>query len=196
MTTWLVHGFNVSDGGRSSVGRLKSFLPGHSVRYAYGWTGLFKLRFTNAQAVDHLARLVAPGDILIGHSNGALICWGVAERMRGKLGGVVVINPAMRRDTRWAKGTDVLCIYNSKDWVVQLGRVWSRLVSLGGITPHGWGAAGRYGFTHDKNVQNVDSAVEHGIFPVAGHSSIFPDPALTHWGKFIRSWVLKRFWKD
>lgn len=189
MTTWLIHGFNVSDGGRGSIGKLERFLSGHVVRFSYGWTGLFRLRFTNKQAVRALLRLVKPGDVLIGHSNGALICWEVAEQMGDALGGVVVINPAMRRDTLWAKGVKVLCIYNSKDWVVQLGRAWSRLVSLGGITPHGWGAAGRYGFTHDKKVLHMDSADDHWSFPVAGHSMIFKRPALPYWAKLIRQTV-------
>lgn len=191
MTTWLVHGFNVSDGGRGSIGRLKPYLEGDVRRFSYGWTGLLKLRVTNRQAERQLLQLVRPGDVLIGHSNGALVCHRVAQRLGDQLAAVVVINPALRRDTRWPDSLPVLCLANSTDWVVQLGRVWSRLVSLGRVVPQGWGAAGRYGFTsHQPNVTNYDTAMAWWTYPVRGHSGLFEGrTAPRYWGGMIRTWL-------
>lgn len=190
MTAWLVHGFNVSDGGRGSVGRLAPHLEGDVRVFSYGWTGLLKLRFTNRQATRQLLAQVRPGDVLIGHSNGALVCWNVAQALGDQLGAVVVINPALRRDTRWPDTLQVLCLANSTDWVVQLGRAWSRLVSLGGLTPHGWGAAGRYGFTAaQENVSNWDTAAGHWRYPVTGHSGVFAPQPVRYWGKMLRAWI-------
>lgn len=189
MTTWLVHGFNVTDGGRGSVGRLKPHLAGDVRGFSYGWTGLLKLRVTNAQATRQLLARVKPGDVLIGHSNGALVCLNVAREFQ-RLGAVVVINPALRRDTRWPSGLPVLCLANSTDWVVQVGRAWSRLVSLGGLTPHGWGAAGRYGFTAGQpHVSSWDTAAGHWGVPAEGHSGIFAPRCVKYWGALVRSWL-------
>lgn len=215
MTVWLIHGFNVTDGGEGSIGKLAPCLPGDVQMYDYGWTGLITLRCRNRKVVSDLLKRIKPGDILIGHSNGALICWELAMRLRDRLGAVVVINPSMRRDTRWPDGLPVLCVHNSTDWVVQLGRIWGRLVTPGDgwedyalnlatsgkwkaveraqrvmqITPHGWGAAGRYGFTagQDATVTNWDSAMEWWDGGVSGHSGVFTKP--DYWGRMISAWL-------
>lgn len=215
MTTFLIHGFNVSDGGKGSIGRLAPHLNGDIVTVDYGWTGVVTLRCTNREVVADLMRKVKPGDVLIGHSNGALICWEIAMRLKDRLAGVVVINPAMRRDTRWPDGLPVLCLANSTDWVVQLGRIWSRAVDVSytGIVPlmlesavkgsgalfkrafkfkpHGWGAAGRYGFTAGQgDVSNWDTAMDWWAHPVQGHSGVFSQPE--YWGGLIGAWVQSR----
>ena len=216
MTTWVIHGFNVSDGGKGSVGKLVPHLPGRVELYDYGWTGLLSLRCRNRQVVSDLLKRIKPGDILIGHSNGGLICWELAARLRDKLAAVVVINPALRRDARGPDDLPVLCIHNSTDWVVQLGRIWGRLVTPGdgwedyalnlatkgkwravgrahqmlNIAPHGWGAAGRYGFTTSqagKSVTNWDSAMEWWDGGVKGHSGVFDKPE--YWGRMITAWL-------
>ena len=191
MTVHLVHGFNVYDGGRNTVARLAPYFPPGTARvHNYGWTGLLRLRRVNRRAVDDLMAAVKPGDFLIGHSNGALICWEVAQRLGAQLGGVVVINPSMRRDTLWPEGLPVLCLANATDWVVQMGRAWGRLVSLGGLTPHGWGAAGRYGFTAgQRNVVSLDTSDSWWTEPVKGHSGVFHPPGLDYWGAKVAGWV-------
>jgi len=190
VTVHLIHGFNVSDGGKGSIGQLRPHLPGSELLHNYGWTGLLMLRCTNREAVRQILPKIKPGDFLIGHSNGALICWELAELLGDKLGGVVVINPALRRDTLWRPGLPVLCLHNSKDWVVQLGRVWGRLVSLGGLNPHGWGAAGRYGFNPTTTVANINTADEEiWEWPVQGHSSIFKPGAVAYWAGIIDQWI-------
>lgn len=214
MTIWLIHGVNVSDGGAESIGRLSPHIAGNVVSVDYGWTGIITLRCTNRAVVADLMRKVKPGDVLIGHSNGALICWELAQRLKDRLGAVVVINPAMRRDSRWPDGLPVLCLANSTDWVVQLGRMWSRAVDVSytGIVPlmlesaikgsgtlfksafqfkpHGWGAAGRYGFTtNQKSVTNFDTAETWWTVPVRGHSGVFAPGAAWYWGGIIDRWL-------
>lgn len=188
MTVYLLHGFNVGDGGKNTIARLEPYLPGTEVLHAYGWVGLIRLRCVNARTVQELEREVQPGDVVVGHSNGCLIAWELSRRVH--LGAVVCINPALRRDTLWSSDTPVLCLHNSTDWVVQLGRWWGRLTSLGGIRPHGWGAAGRYGFDPQENVACWDTAAPYWPHPVKGHSGVFKDPeALAYWGHAIAGWL-------
>lgn len=186
MTTWLVHGFNVWDGGRASIGRLLPYLDGDAQMHDYGWTGALGLHWANRRAVKALSRKVRPGDTIVAHSNGCLIAWELAQAV--PLASVVCINPALRRDTRWPVGLPVLCLHNSTDWVVQLGRWWGRLFPFDGIETQGWGAAGRYGFTAPHlRLLNIDTAMGQWDKPVKGHSGVFGEAA--YWGEIVDRWV-------
>lgn|SRR5690554_1246042 len=189
MTTWLLHGFNVRDGGKDTVARLEPYLPGPEILAPYGWVGLLRLRCVNADVIQDLARMVKPGDVVVGHSNGCLIAYELAKRV--PLSAVICINPALRRDARWPEHLRVLCLHNSKDWVVQLGRMWARLTSYGGLYPHGWGAAGRYGFTAGQpNVLNLDTAQNYWPRPAKGHSGLFKDrDTVAFWGGVMARWL-------
>lgn len=192
MTTHLIHGFNVSDGGRGSVGRLAPWL--HDTRlHDYGWTFLLRLHWVNEDAVETLLDQVKTGDVLVAHSNGGLIEWRLVWELlhRGITpGAVVCIQPALRRDTLWPDSVPVLCCYNPADWIVSLGRIWGRFASV--TNPwrerHGWGSAGRHGFTEGQaNVTNLDTTSQHP--QATGHSGIFQPPALEHWSWEIRTWI-------
>lgn len=189
----LIHGFNVSDGGRASIRKLEPYIKGSEISHDYGWTELLMLKATNDAAVEQILAKFQPGDFLIGHSNGGLVEYRLAEILGDQLGGIICINPALRRDVIWPGNFPVLCLYNSQDWVVQLGRAWATLVTCSGIRPHGWGAAGRYGFTHDRRVQHVDTAeTVWGDMAVRGwmtHSQIFHDELVAFWGRFIDEWI-------
>lgn len=186
MAVHLIHGFNVSDGGKNTVRKLEPFIPGMEKAHDYGWTGLLFLKCNNAEAVRQIEAKIQPGDILIGHSNAGLIIWELAQKHADNLAGVILINPALRRDTIWPEGLHVMCLHNSTDWVVQLGRMWARLVSLGGLRFHGWGAAGRYGFDQkSETLSNWDTASNMWSVRTEGHSGIFKEPSLSHWGKII-----------
>lgn len=187
-TAHLIHGFNVSDGGARTVGRLRPSLEaaGWRVRlHDYGWTGPLLLRLANRRVVRELQAAIAPGDVVIGHSNGCLIAWQLAECSR--LSAVVCIQPALRRDTRWC--TPVLCLYNRHDWAVRFGRLWARLASRLTRRWHGWGAAGASGFAPGPNITNWDTADPSVYAPARGHSAVFQEPALTLWGSRIRRWL-------
>lgn len=189
MTAWLLHGFNVSDGGTDTVGLLEPYLPGTERIIDHGWAGPITVASVNDDAVAELVSRAKPGDVVIGHSNGCLIAWRAAQQVR--FGAVVTINPALRRDTLWPHGMPVLNLYNSTDWVVQLGRIWGRLVTATGLETLGWGAAGRYGFTSGQSdVCNLDTHAPYWPHPVSGHSGVFrDDEALDYWGRYINQWI-------
>ena len=191
MTQHLIHGFNVSDGGRGSIGRLAPFLSSPMTHY-YGWTFLFRLRFVNEETVEDLLPSIRHGDVLVAHSNGCLIAWELVQQ-GAPVAAVVCIQPALRRDTPWPEGLPVLCCYNEADWIVSMGRMWGRFVSV--VNPwknrHGWGAAGRNGFTLGQpTVENWDTGVLP--FPAEGHSGIFQKPAIHHWAPLINYWIGER----
>lgn len=185
MTTWLLHGFNVTDGGAGSVGRFAPHIHGDVRLHSYGWAGLFSLACANRRAVASLLRVVRPGDSIVAHSNGCLIAWQLAELLGDRLAGVVCVNPALRRDTVWR--VPVLCLANSTDWVVHLGRAWGRLFPVDGVAAQGWGAAGRYGF--NRGATNWDTAAEWWKVPTRGHSGVFKRDAAPYWGGLVGDWL-------
>jgi hypothetical protein len=180
MTVHLIHGFNVFDKGRGSINKLRPFLEGagYDVKtHSYGWVFLLRLRFVNDQFVEKLLEdnTVAEGDIIICHSNGALITWRLMEKgiQPSK---VLCIQPALRRDTLWNNPeTEVYCFYNKKDYIVELGRLWGRFVSV--VNPfknrHGWGSAGRHGFSSLKNIYNINTGDKDGLCHAEGHGGFF-----------------------
>lgn len=188
MATHLIHGFNVLDGGKGSVGRLSRWLP-VPVPHNYGWTFLLRLRWTNDEAVAQMLPAIKPGDVLVAHSNGALIAWRLV--MAGApVSAVVCIQPALRRDTHWPERLPVLCLHNDRDWIVNLGRMWGRFVSIANPWRgrHGWGAAGKHGFTTGQPmVTNWDTA--DGPFPALGHSGLFREFARSHWAPKVALWL-------
>lgn len=188
MRAHLIHGFNVSDGGVGTVGNLRPFFA-DAVLYKIGMIGLANLRCKNKKIVDELLPHIGPEDVIVGHSNGALICHRLLQAgARPKA--VVLINPALRRDTRFPRDVRVLCLHTKGDFTVLMGRAWSRLVSLGKIRPHGWGAAGYYGITTgQKNVINIDmGGKEWAKVRIRSHSGALKFPAVSHWGKLIARW--------
>lgn len=195
MRIHLIHGFNVSDGGAGTVGNLQATYEGmgHTViRHNLGMIGLFSLDSQNAKAVAHLLQHVSPGDVLVGHSNGVLICWLMIQQGY-RPEAVICFQPSIRRDTKWPAGVPVLCIYNPFDWVVQLGRWWGRLTKRGRLAPNGWGAAGRYGFTAVNHcVTNWNTSAAYWDFPTRGHSAVLRMPAAAYWAKLSAEWLERR----
>lgn len=188
MTTHLIHGFNVTDGGRGTIANLKPYFH-KPIVHSIGLVGLFDLRCKNKRIVESLKNSIGPDDVLIGHSNGALIIYRLLQAgVRPKA--VILFNAALRRDTEFPNDVPVLNLHSSNDWVVQLGRMWSRLVSLGGLTPHGWGAAGRYGLTsYQKTVYNFDMGEDYLSHAVTGHSDALKPPKVKYWAKFANNWL-------
>lgn len=197
-TAHLIHGFNVCDGGRDTVGRLAPALraAGWQVRmHDYGWTGPLRLRFRNEATVERLLPEIEPGDCLVGHSNGCLIAWQLAD-MGAPVDGVVCIQPALRRDTQWS--VPALCLYNPDDIAVRFGRIWSRLASIVTWRWHGWGAAGAHGFNPGAgsaarvDVTNWNTDADYWRHPAAGHSAIFARDVVMYWARLIAAWLACR----
>lgn len=198
MRVHLIHGFNVSDGGRRSVGNLIPMLEagGHEpVLHDYGWTGPLRLRLRNRNTVRDIASLIGVGDALIGHSNGALICRNLVHAVGDRISAVVAIQPCVRRDLTWPSHMQILCLHNDGDWAVRVGRMWGRMSTLlTPFAPHGWGAAGAHGFTTPApNVENWDTAAGGvpSYLSARGHSAALRHPAVDYWGHRISDWLLQ-----
>lgn len=122
--THLVHGFNVSDGGEGTVGRLKPYLesPGDAVRvFSYGWIGLLGAWFLSPRIVKQLASGVAPNDIGVGHSHGCTLlhraAWQGAPFKR-----LAYINPALSSNAPRAPQVERIDVYfNDGDHPVKFG---------------------------------------------------------------------------
>lgn len=195
-TVHLLHGFNVSDGGKGSVGHLSVLFEalGYDViLHNYGWTGPFFLRLKNASVVDYLKDKVKPEDHIVGHSNGCYIAWSLIEE-GVKCKSVVCIQPALRRDTVWGDGVEnILCLYNDKDWAVRAGQWWRYLTYLNPLSwkdPHEWGAAGYFSFTTpDERLTQWKTNDPTWKVPASGHSGIFSPKPFGFWGNEIANQV-------
>lgn len=187
-----LHGFNVRDGGDGSIDTLAPWFAVRGFRiveHEYGWVGPLRVRRRNGHVVRRVLLAIQPSDVLVAHSNGCLISWELTEA-GAPASAVICVQPALRRDTLWNLDTRVLCLYNDGDWCVSVGRMWGRFMSVANPFRgrHGWGAAGRHGFTSGQpNVTNWDT--DTGPYPVRGHSEIFRTANALHWGPKIATWA-------
>jgi len=174
----LVHGFNVSDGGRGTTGKLarKMESDGFEVHeFSTGWRGLVGVRVSNKRRAQQLAARVKPGDILIGHSDGCnLIDQALHElsSLHPSKVSTVYFNPALDRDTALAPiVTKCLVFHTESDKVVWISK-W--------LAFHPWGEMGMKGYKatkpclHDSRYENIsyESIGHHGL----GHSGVFNSP--------------------
>lgn len=158
----LIHGINTKD-PYSNIGKLEQPLldAGYETNvYSYGKVRFWQARFKNKDIATKLSTIIYPDDVLIGHSNGCEIIRRILDDGT-KCKGVILINPALNRDTVFGPGCDFIHVYhNHGDWVVAL----SRLLLL-----HPWGDMGRGGYTGtDQRVRNFNTAPL-----VKGHSEPF-----------------------
>jgi hypothetical protein len=175
----LVHGFNVSDGGVGSTGRLANLFrqdPRYEViEFTPGWRGLVGVRVSNKRRAQQLAKEVHAGDILIGHSDGCnLIDMALHELSslhKAKVG-CAYFNPALDRDTALSPIVSKCVVFHTEsDKIVWLSR-W--------LAFHPWGEMGMRGYRatrtslHDKRYLNLsyESLGHHGL----GHSGVFKSP--------------------
>jgi hypothetical protein len=146
MKAWLVHGFNVSDGGTDTIDMLTLPLArrGWEVkpkRLDYGWRLLTQL-WGNPRVAAELAGLAKADDLAIGHSNGCTIIHRATHMDYCKLRNVCYINPAL--DVGATPGPcveKVLVLHTSDDVATLLARF------LPGVL---WGAMGRYGYQGEE----------------------------------------------
>lgn len=197
-TVHLIHGaFVPSDSRGGSLRHLKDFFGSWDRRFhVYGWRGPVSVALTNWATAREIVDQVADGDIMVAHSNGCLLAWMVCNLMAKKgraPTAVVCIAPAMRQDTEWPEGDyRVLCIHNPADWVVELGRVFGRLWEHCLPIPHGWGSAGRLGFTRpDTRVSNWNVRE----YDLEVHSDVLNEH-VSEWGPRIEQWCHVQIVRD
>lgn len=142
MRIWLVHGFNVRDGGRGTVDQLIPFLKkdGHEVlQFDYGWTFLLGARFGNKGRAKKLAKLVQPGDVLIAHSNGCTIGHRTCNLLPLVPFSIVIyIAPALDPNLvpQWGRVKKLVVYFSPDDSVVKKAR-WFPLVIWGDMGARG-----------------------------------------------------------
>lgn len=140
MTIYLIHGFNVSDGGLATTGSLRGGLEraGYEVvAIQYGRLGRLGVRLRNKGIAATLKTILQPDDIVIAHSNGCAITY-LAMEMGATCKHVVLINPALDADKEIANVRNVTVFYSPTD-------KWTWLAKFIPWSP--WGAQGRKGFT-------------------------------------------------
>lgn len=186
-----VHGFNVSDGGRSTTDRIAPYfrqVAYRTVEWDYGYV-LISMWVSNKRVAQSIARDVAPGDIGVGHSNGCAILTRAAD-MGAPLTGLVLLNPALDADIAFAPQLKwVHVYYNQDDSAVK----WAEVIPH--VLNRRWGGMGARGYTgKDPRVESIDCQKDQGraLPRVSGHSDIFTK--LHAWGPFIaaKAWFASR----
>lgn len=175
----LVHGFNVKDGGAGTTDGLRPHFAREGFKvleFDTGWRFLAGVRFGNAKRARRLARMIQPGDLLVGHSDGCnlinLASWHLSGSGSAKPAAAIYLNPALDRDAQLApqvKGA--LVFHTPSDRVVAFARK---------LPWHPWGDMGRVGYV-EKNAVYQDGryhniSYEHLGIPGAGHSGAFKKP--------------------
>ncbi len=143
MKAILVHGFNVTDGGKHTTDRLRPWFEssGYDVEECdYGWIGLLGVRFLNKRFARKCKKMTTPGSIGIGHSNGCAILQ-AASLMGAPFEQIVLINPALDSDAKFGKqGKFIHVWYSPSDIPVRMARL---------LPFHTWGDMGAVGYTGD-----------------------------------------------
>jgi len=173
---FLLHGFNVKDGGASTIGRLLPLLPNARI-WSYGWLGLMGVRFFNGRIAGMLAASLTEGCVVIAHSNAAAIVQR-ALQLDGcpQVERLVLIRPALDADTEFGDKVDRVDVFHHADDVP---------VSVSRFIPcHEWGDMGAVGYEGDElHVVNHDSAVLFGEY--AGHHSAFANESFGAFAKYL-----------
>ena len=166
-TIYLVHGFNVKDGGDGSVGTLRRSLEisGHKVVLVqYGWMHRFRVRMCTKGVANVFASMAEPDSVVIAHSNGANVVHAAAEA-GAKFKHVFLINPALDAGKDIPNADKVHVFYAPSD-------PWTRIARW--IPFSDWGRQGQVGYTGtDPRYKhtNLDDLADKEV----GHSGIFAD---------------------
>lgn len=172
-TAWLVHGFNVSDLGGRTIDLVGPWLRNCGWKVGqvdYGWKFLLGVWVGNPKEARNFAKVVSPGDIALGHSNGCSIIHRATVDYDAPLDKVVYINPAL--DTDAAPGPQVReahVFYAPDDMAVLAARFIPSVL---------WGSMGRDGYTGiDLRMWN------HNLHQLLQTDSVGHSGAFKHMGK-------------
>lgn len=167
MNVVLVHGFNIRDGGRSTIDTLIPYLSrNHTILQAdYGWLGLIGVKLCGGVIAKVIAGMTPYSAIGIGHSNGCMELIKACEK-GASFDHLIFINPALDNNIvipPQVSRVDVL--HNVTDMVVSAAK-WLPLSY--------WGDMGRVGYLgSDTRVYNHET---FKMFNVEDHSGVFTKP--------------------
>ncbi len=183
--TYLVHGFNVTDGGEATIGRMVPFLKRLAKstivhEHKYGWFGIFSVMFKNKKVAATLKKKVsitsvASANYAIGHSNGCAIIV-EAARQGAYFDRILLINPALKVDTVFPDTIgEIIVLHTKHDDATMSARVLESIPFLGWLVPNAWGSMGTHGY-HGKDIRVTNLDKSNSVF---GHSSIFQGSTAT-----------------
>jgi hypothetical protein len=183
----LVHGIHVEERG-GSPRLLTPYLveAGFDVRVrSYGKLKWWQARWTNEKLAACFADSVAPGDVLVTHSNGVAIANLICD-MGVPVGGVVCIQGALDADRAWAPQVPwVEVIANREDGVLTASTL---------LFGHMWGALGRDGYDGppDQRIRTTftDDRRPRGMPEALGHSEFLTMEKLAAWGPWL-AWRIR-----
>lgn len=146
----------------------------------YGFVSAFLagiFQWIDNRIADSMSAFIQPGDILLGHSNGATLTYLISKKI--PLRGAILVNAALEIDLLPNAGF-IHVYYNKKDWVV----------ILAGLLPfHAWGPMGQQGYQGpaDPRVTNIDqfNPPHAGLPPISGHNGLFKPENVVAWSKFM-----------
>ena len=175
----VVHGIHCND----SVGWMDHIVMAFNdagwdaAKWTYGYAYAMLTRIQNPWRARKLLDIIKPGDVVLGHSNGACLAWMAAE-LNAPIGGAILLNPALDTDKVMARQVPWVNLYpNSQDEAVP----WAKT-----FVGHPWGAQGRDGITvPDDRYKTVWTDQEPPR--VYGHSGVLAPSAISIWtSRFIR----------
>lgn len=182
----LVHGFNVWDGGRATVGKLRPFFAEAGVAYImvnYGHFGIGETYFRNnsiAKKVADACRTARNSGhkvVAVGHSNGCAILHIAGHKYSAPIDKAVYINPALNKEAERAFSVKELDVwYSPSDSPVK----WSKYLPF-----HPWGDMGAKGSVPgDEKTTNFNKE-EGFLFSSKEHSDMFGVELLPYFGPLV-----------
>jgi hypothetical protein len=172
MKCYLLHGIKTIDPGRSSISFFRHIMPRfHVVLLKYMYIPvMFSLivPFINRRVINRMVNEVWPEQILMGHSNGAAVAYGITKKVKTR--GLVLINPALDSDVEFDKHLEFIHVY----WSHRDNIVW-----LSALMPFSlWGRMGKTGYI------GKDPRVRQWQMPHR-HTSIGTAEVAVRWGPVI-----------
>lgn len=186
----LVHGFNVWDGGRATVGKLRPFFADEGVPYImlnYGHFGLGDTYWRNKKIAAQVtkactaARINGSRVVAVGHSNGCAILHYAAKELGAQIDKTVFINPALDADAALVGRVDVW--YSPSDRPVR----WAKYLPF-----HPWGEMGATGYTGPARdgIRNFNKETDFPL-PSREHSDLFQVELLPLFGPVLTAKALE-----
>jgi pimeloyl-ACP methyl ester carboxylesterase len=181
----LVHGFNVWDGGISTVGKLRPFFAEERYPYImldYGTFDIVKTYLKNKKVAKEVAtacenaKLSGYEVIVVGHSNGCAIIDIASKEFNAPIKKAVYINPALNKDKERSPTVGSIDVWHSpSDKPVK----WAKLLPF-----HPWGEMGATGYIgEDPKIVNYNK--EDMKLSSSEHSDMFSTELLPFYGRLV-----------
>lgn len=154
----------------------------------YGYELALETRLVNSMIEGALLPYIAPGDILIGHSNGCAVAYHLML-LGAPAKGAVFINGALQTNIVRAGTCEWLDVYfNAGDQVTEAAKIGQELGWVDSV----WGDLGHSGYAgKDSKITNFDCGKTPDMPAVSGHSDFFTPSKLAKWGPFLADRLAK-----